>query len=263
MNILEKIVDTKRCEVSALRETGYYNAVSSMEYPEGVPSMVEALKKSSTGIIAEFKRRSPSKGLINSSANVVDTVCGYAANGAAASSVLTDTAYFGGSVVDLACAAKAVDKSDFPLLRKEFVIAHEQIDEARAFGASAVLLIASVLSHSELRDMASYAHHVGLEILVEIHSLDELDKVIHISPDMLGVNSRNLADMSTDVAHTESLGLEVARRMPDALLVAESGIESMEDVIRLRRYGYSGFLIGERFMREYDPAHALYDFLGK
>lgn len=223
--------------------------------------MVASIKANPTGIIAEFKRRSPSRGLINGNADVAQTVSGYARNGAAASSVLTDTPFFGGSVADLAVARSVVAALGYPLLRKEFIVAEEQIAEARVFGASALLLIASVLDRDEFARLASCARSHGLEILAEIHTLDELDRVAPSVPDMIGVNSRNLADMSTDVNHAFALGAELSARCPGALLIAESGIGDMTDIIRLRQAGYSGFLIGERFMREPDPAQALASFI--
>ncbi len=261
MNILDRIIQSKRREVEALRLAGYYRAVGTMEPAEYMPSMVAALRKSPEGIIAEFKRRSPSRGLINPVADVELTVGGYAREGAAACSVLTDTPFFGGSVTDLVRARRVAREYTLPLLRKEFIVSCEQIAEARVLGASAVLLIASVLTGDELSDFAAYARSLGLETLVEIHSPEELDKVAVCDADMVGVNSRNLADMSTDVSHALRLGREVASRCPDTLLVAESGITSIADVERLRSCGYSGFLVGERFMREEDPAHALHEFL--
>ncbi|MDE5706186.1 indole-3-glycerol-phosphate synthase [Muribaculum sp.] len=261
MNILERIVESKRHEVEALRVAGYYQAIASVAPDVSVPSMAEAIRHNRTGIIAEFKRRSPSRGLINATADVERTVEGYASEGAAACSVLTDTPFFGGAPSDLARASRIAERCRLPLLRKEFIVSRSQILEARMLGASAVLLIASVLTDCELAEFTEYAHSVGLETLVEIHASGELDKVAGIDTDMIGVNSRNLADMSTDISHAMCMGDEVARRCPGALIVAESGIGSLVDIRNLRRYGYSGFLVGERFMRESDPVGALHEFL--
>ncbi|WP_295729175.1 indole-3-glycerol-phosphate synthase [uncultured Muribaculum sp.] len=261
MTILDKIVAAKRRETDALRECGYYRALDAMDAPQDVPSMAAALRKSAKGIIAEFKRRSPSKGLINGNADVEQTVGGYAGAGAAACSVLTDTAFFGGSCADLVRARVAARECSLPLLRKEFVVVPEQLAEARVLGASAVLLIASVLDGAELASLCSCASSLGLETLVEVHTLSELDKTAGCGADMVGVNSRDLADMSTDVERAMHLGEEVARRAGDAVVIAESGITSMADVERLRGCGYRGFLIGERFMHEDDPAEALRAFL--
>lgn len=261
MSILDDIVAQKRREVEALRLAGYYRAVAAMEPIGVVPSMRQSIARSRTGIIAEFKRRSPSRGLINPAADVERVVAGYAAAGAAAASVLTDTPYFGGSAADLVRARRVAADASLPLLRKEFIVAREQVDEARRLGASAVLLIAAVLSSAEMADLAGYARSLGLETLAEVHTPEEIDKVAGSCVDMVGVNSRNLADMTTDVGHAMRLGDEVARRCPGALLVAESGIHCCDDLRRLRDRGYTGFLIGERFMREGDPAAALANFI--
>jgi indole-3-glycerol phosphate synthase len=262
MNILDKIVESKRHEVNALRTTGYYRAISAaLVPPTDVPSMATAVRQSATGIIAEFKRRSPSKGLINGSADIETVVSGYAQTGAAACSVLTDTPFFGGSTADLVRARSVARDHSLPLLRKEFIVAHEQIDEARLFGASAVLLIASVLTADELADFAAHAKSSGLETLVEIHSLAELDKLSGVNADMVGVNSRDLTNMTTDLSHAMRLGDAVASRCSNALLIAESGITCFNDILQLRKRGYSGFLIGEHFMREANPAKALHNFL--
>lgn len=261
MNILDRILQSKRREVDALRATGYYQAIATVSPVESVPSMAESIRLSPTGIIAEFKRRSPSRGLINGTADVERTVEGYASEGAAACSVLTDTPFFGGAPSDLARASGVAGRCRLPLLRKEFIVSREQILEARMLGASSVLIIASVLAPCELADFAEYARSIGLETLVEIHASDELDRVTGIGADMIGVNSRNLADMSTDISHAMRMGDEVAARCGGAVIVAESGIGSIEDINNLRQYGYSGFLIGERFMRESDPVHAFHVFL--
>ena len=261
MTVLDRIIAAKRREVDALRQCGYYRVLATLDAPDGIPSMAASLKGSPTGIIAEFKRRSPSKGLINGNADVEQTVVGYALAGAAACSVLTDTAFFGGSCADLVRARVAAREHSLPLLRKEFVVAPEQLAEARMLGASAVLLIASVLDVGEVSSLCAYARTLGLETLVEVHTLAEIDKTAGCGADMIGVNSRDLADMSTDIERAMRLGEEAARRAGDAVVIAESGITSMADVERLRGCGYRGFLIGERFMREENPAEALRTFL--
>ncbi len=218
------------------------------------PSMKSALINSQTGIIAEFKRRSPSKGEIHPKAMVNDIIPGYEQAGAAACSVLTDTPYFGGSLTDLAVASSLVS---MPLLRKDFTISEFQIAQARLYGASAVLLIAAVLSAEEMQRFTRYAHDCGLEVLVEVHNVAELDK-LPTDADMVGVNNRDLTTFRTD----PTLSLHIASLLPDNVVkVAESGLTSISEVNRLRDAGYRGFLIGETFMRHDHPADALRRFL--
>lgn len=255
-DILDKIVANKRREVAAMEALIPIDLVATAaEQAEYVPvSMREALLASPTGIIAECKRRSPSKGEIHPKADVRAVVEGYAANGAAACSVLTDTAYFGGSLADLAVARSAVA---IPLLRKDFIVSEYQLYQARACGADAVLLIAAVLSADEIRRFTSTAHSLGLEVLLELHSKPELDKYIP-EVDMTGVNNRNLGTFETNLnASRHMIGLLPA----DAVKVSESGLRTMEDIRRLRDIGYSGFLIGETFMKTVDPGSALKDFV--
>lgn len=255
-DILQQIVANKRREVAAKSALGLYREVE-----EGVTraaraplSMSRRLAESPTGIIAEFKRRSPSKGELHPMAMAGTVVSGYERAGAAACSVLTDTAYFGGSLDDLAAARES---SSLPLLRKEFVVDERQILEARCYGADAVLLIASVLTAKEVERFAQTAHSVGLEVLLELHGAGELDKVAE-GVDMVGVNNRNLATFMVDIEES----LSMAAMLPaDIVKVAESGLTSMEQVSELRAAGYQGFLMGERFMRYADPASALNDFI--
>ncbi|MDE6394238.1 MAG: indole-3-glycerol phosphate synthase TrpC [Duncaniella sp.] len=252
VNILQQIVDNKRREVGAMAaQCDYYCAGR-----EKVHSMSCALASSDTGIIAEFKRRSPSKGEIHPAAMVSEVVPAYAAAGATACSILTDTPYFGGALTDLAVARSL---TDMPLLRKEFIVSEFQIHEAAHFGADTVLLIASALTRGEIERFTDCAHSVGLEVLLELHSMDELEK---FCPDveMVGVNNRNLSTFHTDPA----LSLKVARELPDDVVkVAESGLTSMHEVRRLRDAGYRGFLIGETFMRDTRPGDALARFLNE
>lgn len=255
-DILQQIVANKRREVAAKSALGLYRGVE-----EGVTraaraplSMSRRLAESPTGIIAEFKRRSPSKGELHPMAMAGTVVSGYERAGAAACSVLTDTAYFGGSLDDLAAARES---SSLPLLRKEFVVDERQILEARCYGADAVLLIASVLTAKEVERFTQTAHRVGLEVLLELHGAGELDKVAE-GVDMVGVNNRNLATFMVDIEES----LSMAAMLPaDIVKVAESGLTSMEQVSELRAAGYQGFLMGERFMRYADPASALNDFI--
>ena len=217
-------------------------------------SMKESLRRSASGIIAEFKRRSPSKGWIARDARPEDVVPAYEREGAAALSILTDEAFFGGSARDIEAVRPLVT---LPVLRKDFVVDAYQIYEARAIGADAVLLIAAVLTPGACRDLTRIAHGLGLEVLLEIHSEDELG---HVAPetDMVGVNNRHLGTFHTDVRHSFAL----AGRLPsDRPLVSESGISRPESLRELREAGFGGFLIGETFMKTPDPGRALRDLI--
>lgn len=217
-------------------------------------SFKDALARSKSGIIAEFKRRSPSKGFIHEGAKVADIVPGYAKAGAAACSVLTDITYFGGSADDLKEARRLVN---IPLLRKDFMIDEYQICEARIWGVDVILLIAAALTPTEVERLGTFAHTLGLEVLLEIHDACEL---AHICPavDVIGINNRNLATFVTDVQTSFELG----RQIPgDYLRISESGISSPDTVRRLGEAGFRGFLMGENFMKEADPAEALHCFI--
>lgn len=251
-NILDKICENKRREVEALNliDGGNVSTVSG----HTPVSMRQSLLDSPTGIIAEFKRRSPSKGDIHPMAMVADVVPGYEEAGAAACSVLTDTPYFGGALTDLVVARSLVN---LPLLRKDFVVSERQIDEARRYGADAVLLIAAALSASEIERFTRHAHSLGLEVLFEIHNANELDRYCP-EVDMVGVNNRDLTTFHTD----PELSAIVARELPEGVVkVAESGLTDIGEVRRLRDVGYSGFLIGETFMKHSNPGEALRLFI--
>lgn len=253
-NILDKIVENKRREVAA--EMAIATSFPDMESLPLRPSMKASLLSSPTGIIAEFKRRSPSKGQIHPQAMVCDIVPGYEKAGAAACSVLTDTPYFGGALTDLAVASSLVS---IPLLRKDFTVSEFQIAQARLYGASAVLLIAAVLSAEEMQRFTDTAHSYGLEVLVEVHNVAELDKLPN-GTDMVGVNNRDLTTFKTN----PELSLHIASVLPDSIVkVAESGLTSMDEVDRLRDAGYRGFLIGETFMKHDNPADALQRFINR
>ena len=207
-----------------------------------------------TGIIAEFKRKSPSKGIINDSANIKDVTMGYTAAGASGLSVLTDEQYFGGILEDLSIARRSNDNA---LLRKDFIVDEYQIIEAKSHGADVVLLIAAVLSKRKLVQFAKIAKSVGLEVLMEVHSKDELGKINEFV-DIVGVNNRNLKTFQVDVKQSLSL----AKFIPDNFLkISESGISKPETIIQLKDAGFNGFLIGEQFMKTSDPVEAFNDFI--
>ncbi|MFI5124360.1 MAG: indole-3-glycerol phosphate synthase TrpC [Chitinophagales bacterium] len=255
LNILEKIIAYKREEVRQRRQE---TPVAVLERSPFFTREVFSLKKfladpAGTGIIAEFKRRSPSKGIIHPTASVEAVTAGYARYGAAAISVLTDAPSFGGSTEDLIRARV----NPLPLLRKDFTIDEYQIAEARAMGADAILLIAACLTPAETRKLASFAKSLGLEILLEIHQESELD---HDGDDVdvVGINNRDLKTFTVDINRSIAL----AQRLPEhKMLVAESGIRDVETICALKSAGFNGFLIGEQFMKEPDPAIAFASFV--
>lgn len=260
-DILDDIMEFKKIEVEQQKQNlppdELYRRVEQMKADASLRprrSMSRALVSSDTGIIAEFKRRSPSKGWINESASLERIAGGYALNGASALSVLTDEKYFGGNLDFLRTVASMVD---VPVLRKDFIIDEYQLFQAYEAGADAVLLIASCLSRESCRALASKAHELGLEVLLEIHSADELGHV-DCGADMVGVNNRNLGTFHTDVNNSFAL----AELLPkDSVLVSESGISDPKTICRLQDAGYSGFLIGETFMKTADPAESLLRFV--
>lgn len=254
--ILDNIIQTKRLEVATARATKPFEVIlaEARAVSRPVLSFRDALAKSESGIIAEFKRRSPSKGFIHEGAKVAEVLPGYAKAGAAACSVLTDITYFGGSADDLKEARRLVN---IPLLRKDFIIDEYQICEARIWGADVILLIAAALTPAEVERLGAFAHTLGLEVLLEIHDVCELSHIC-TAVDVIGINNRNLATFVTDIQTSFELG----RQIPGQYLrISESGISSPDTVRRLREAGFRGFLMGENFMKEDDPAAALHHFI--
>ena len=256
MNILDKIVADKRREV-ALKKS--LIPVSQLEksvlFERETNSLAKALKKSDTGIIAEFKRRSPSQSTINQNANVGQTARAYYKAGACGMSVLTDIKYFGGSLEDLLLARAS---SPLPLLRKEFIIDQFQVLEAKAHGADVILLIAAVLTKKEIKTFSEFAKSIGLEVLLEVHNEQELGKSIMPSLDMLGVNNRNLKTFEVSL----DTGKALSKLIPDEFIkISESGISAVETIKELRSYGYQGFLIGENFMKTVNPGEGALNFI--
>jgi len=260
MTILDKIIANKRIEIAAQKEVVSPDELKEICQTARVcHSFKAALLASETGIIAEFKRKSPSKGFIKEGAAVADIVPGYARSGAAAISVLTDSDFFGGSLDDLREARLLLDAEGFktPLLRKEFIVDEYQLYQAKACGADFVLLIAAVLTPAETTRLAEVAHALGLEVLLEIHNEAEL---ANISPviDVVGINNRNLATFVTDINTSVSLG----EKIPHSYIrISESGISEPETVRTLRAEGFLGFLMGENFMKQTNPAQALQEFV--
>lgn len=255
-DILQEIVATKRAEVDRRkRETDLQALYRQAETPRTTRhSLREALRSSSTGIISEFKRRSPSKGWISRDADVQSVVRAYQQAGATALSVLTDTPYFGGTDDDLRAARQACS---LPILRKDFTIDEFQLVESRVLGADAVLLIAAALTREQCRRFAEIAHQLELEVLLEIHDQSELDYYSEYV-DVLGVNNRNLGSFHTDVANS----FRLIKQMPqEATPISESGISNPDTVKELRAIGFKGFLIGENFMKTEAPGDSLKSFI--
>tara|TARA_R110002167_G_scaffold59804_11_gene169394 strand:+ start:868 stop:1656 length:789 start_codon:yes stop_codon:yes gene_type:complete len=248
MNILDKIVLDKRKEVDLRKSLIPHSQLEdSVLFHKSTFSLANALRTSPTGIIAEHKRRSPSKSVINQSLSVQDVAMGYEDAGACGMSVLTDGKYFGGSLDDLLLARAAVG---LPLLRKEFIIDEYQILEAKAHGADLILLIAAILSTEEIKTFSELAQSIHLEVLLEVHNEKELHKSMMPSLDLVGVNNRNLKTFELSLATSK----ELSRSIPDDFVkVSESGIGSVAAIRELKEYGYQGFLIGENFMKTQDP----------
>lgn len=260
MDILQEIVAHKRIEVERfkqqLSEQEIHRRVEAI-LDFSVPSMSKALTASESGIIAEFKRRSPSKGWIKEEGKADEIPLSYQEHGAAALSILTDEQYFGGKDDFIRIARHA--GVHIPILYKNFIIDEYQLFQARLCGASAVLLIAADLSKEECQSLLSTAHGLGLEVLLEMHSEEELEYV-EMEPDMFGINNRNLGTFITDVQNS----FRLAELLPkDSVKVSESGISNPDTVKALRLAGFRGFLIGETFMKTSDPGKALKDFISK
>lgn len=259
MDILEEIVAHKRMEIDERKRfvplQQFTGAIQQM-MDEGKPaSMSEALTSSATGIIAEFKRKSPSKGWIHRDVKPQEVTTLYQSNGASALSILTDTQYFGGYDEYIQQARQA--GVTIPILYKNFIIDEYQLFQARFCGASAVLLIAACLTKDECKHLQHLAHELGMETLLEMHNDRDFDYA-SLEPDMYGINNRNLGTFTTDVNNS----FRLAGRLPQgACLVSESGISHPDTVKELREVGFRGFLIGERFMREADPGAALKQFI--
>lgn len=256
MTILDKIIARKREEVQADKKRTSFEALTQLPFFSRTPLSLKEfiLKEDKSGIIAEYKRASPSKGIINDRNTVEEVVKGYEQSGASAISVLTDSDFFKGSLADLQAARAAVS---IPLLRKEFIIDPFQIAEAKAHGADVILLIAAALSPSQILDLASYAKELSLSVLLEVHNKEELLANLIEPIDAIGVNNRNLKDFSVSISHS----LELAPLIPDRYCkVSESGLSDPATIKELKKVGYQGFLIGENFMKEQNPAQAILEF---
>ncbi len=255
MNILEEIIEYKKEEVKSkkaivkaadLEKRGVFSRTV-------LPLKDFLLDRSRTGIIAEFKRRSPSKGVINPDVDVLEVTKGYTEHGASCLSVLTDEHFFGGSDEDLIKAR--INK--IPILRKDFVIDEYQLIEAKSIGADVILLIAACLTVAEVKRLASFAKNLGLEVLLELHAEEELDHICD-ETDVIGINNRNLKTFDVDIERS----LRMAERIPfPKFKIAESGISSVNDILLFKKHGFQGFLIGENFMKVTDPTIAFAEFV--
>ncbi|HEY9048576.1 MAG TPA: indole-3-glycerol phosphate synthase TrpC [Ohtaekwangia sp.] len=257
MNILDEIIAYKRKEVEERKSLYPVKLLENSIYFSTLPvSMKKYIRREDkTGIIAEFKRKSPSKGIINAHAPVERTSIGYMQAGASALSVLTDKPSFGGSSEDLMTARKF---NFCPIIRKDFTIDEYQVVEAKSIGADAILLIAAVLAPQQSKTLAAFARSFGMEVLLEVHDEEELKQNLEVGADLIGVNNRNLKTFEVSIDVSKRL----APMIPDSVVkVSESGISSADTIIELRKHGYQGFLMGENFMKHSRPERAAMEFM--
>ena len=258
MKILDKIVEDKKIEINKLLSN---SSISKLEnshlFSRKCISLKESIKNNNSGIICEFKRRSPSNQNINYISSLSDVVSGYEKAGAVGLSILTNKKYFDGDTQDI---IDIRDISNLPILRKEFIISEYQVIEAKSIGSDAILLIASILSEEEIIGYSSLAKSIGLEVLLEIHSEDELYKISGDDIDIVGVNNRNLDTLEIDLNNS----VELYGKIPSKFIkISESGISEVESILKLKEVGYNGFLIGEKFMKTNNPMESAYDFIKK
>ncbi len=256
MHILDKIVAAKHREVGLKKLLIPVNQLGKSRLMErDTVSLVKRLSKSKSGIISEHKRRSPSKAAINTSLSVEDVILGYTEAGVSGISVLTDGQFFGGSLDDLILARAC---TTCPLLRKEFIIDEYQLIEARAHGADVILLIAAILTPDEIRSLSRRASDLDMEVLLEVHDKEELERSLFPEIDMIGVNNRNLKTFEVSVENS----LTLSEKIPEGFMkISESGIDSIGTINQLRTFGYEGFLIGEQFMRSEHPGNSARAFI--
>ncbi len=258
MNVLEKIIQHKKQEIAERKDIYPVKLLEkSIYFDTPVVSLRKYLSRADkSGIIAEFKRRSPSKGDINPYASVERVSIGYMQAGASALSVLTDEQFFGGKNADLTEARKY---NFCPILRKDFIIDEYQIVEARSIGADAILLIAECLDKTQVKELAAFAKSLGLEVLFEVHSAAQLNK-LNEHLDIVGVNNRNLEDFSVSI----QTSLDLAPQIPDNFVkISESGISQPASIHQLKQVGFQGFLIGETFMKTAEPHKTCQTFIGQ
>ncbi len=254
MSFLSEIIERKRQRLESVKQAV---PLESFEVRKGSHRFRQALLRDGINIIAEFKRRSPSKGAIRAEANLSQIVTSYEAGGAAAISVLTEEDYFSGSLEDLRLAKQSVD---LPVLRKDFIIDDYQVYESAAAGADAVLLIVAALDDEKLLSLrALIEDELSMDALIEVHTREEMQRALACGASVIGVNNRNLHTFEVSLETSLSLAAEVPT---EAVLISESGLKSATDLARLRDAGFRGFLIGESLMRSDDPGAALRDLMG-
>lgn len=256
MNILEQIAHSKRQEVALKKQVISIEELQKTQlFQTAVPSLGAFIINSDSGIIAEHKRRSPSKPIINFSLDIATVTQGYEDAGAAALSILTDVSYFGGSLEDLQLAKAQVN---IPLLRKDFILDTYQVYEAKAHGASAILLIVALLSFKDLSELSHLAQALGMEVLVEVHDMNELEKALQLNTICIGINNRDLKTFTVDFENS----MRLLEQIPASYIkISESGIDHPNQVRELKNAGFDGFLIGENFMKTTDPRAALKQFI--
>lgn len=255
MNILDTIIEKKKIEVEKKRRTKSIAELEAMPFFKRKTYLFKEflMQKDKTGIIAEFKRGSPSKGVINNTSLVGEVTKQYVKYGASAVSVLTDEEFFNGSLNDLLEARV----NEIPLLRKDFIIDEYQVTESKAFGADVILLIAACLSKEDSKRLASFAKNIGLNVLLEIHNESELDYICD-DIDVIGINNRDLKSFKVDLNHS----IDLCKKIPsDKIKISESGIDNVKTIHFLKQNGFNGFLMGEKFMKEKDPGIAFQNFV--
>lgn len=256
MNILDTIIERKKQEILDSKSKISLQQLKESEFFGRTTYSLKETIQSKSGIIAEFKRKSPSKGIINDKVSPLEVVSEYEKFGASAVSILTDQDFFGGSFNDILSVRKSVN---IPILRKDFMIDEYQFFEAKSMGADVILLIAASLSPNQVSEFTELAHQLDLEVLLEIHTEEEL---LHINKniDIVGINNRNLKDFKVDLQHSVNL----KNQLPyDILSIAESGIYSEEDFKFLKEKGFNGFLMGEYFMKNENPGNKFKEFVSR
>ena len=254
MNILDKIIENKKKEVAESKSVISVSQLKDSEFFSRKTFSLKETIKTKSGIIAEFKRKSPSKGIINDKASPLEVVSAYENFGASAVSVLTDSEFFGGKFEDI---LEVRNHLNIPILRKDFMVDEYQFYEAKSIGADVILLIAACLSPKQVSEFTDLAHQLHLEVLLEIHSEEELDH-INKSIDFVGINNRNLKDFKVDLQHSVNLKNQLPS---DIFSIAESGIYNEEDFKFLKEKGFDGFLMGEYFMKNENPGQKFGKFL--
>jgi indole-3-glycerol phosphate synthase len=260
MTILDKIIAFKKKEVAKIKaEVPVQKLVESPSFDSTTFSLKKSLLEvGSTGVIAEYKRQSPSKGIINDKATIAEVTNGYLDANVAAQSILTDTSFFGGTMADL-MEARVLNQQK-PILRKDFIVDGFQIVESKAIGADVILLIAACLTSTELKNFGNLASDIGMEVLYEVHTQEDLDKINDLDNKIIGINNRNLKTFEVNLDNS----IQLANQIPEtSIKISESGISDPRIITGLKQYGFQGFLIGENFMKEENPGEACQEFISQ